>query len=40
MQTPMGIQQFPISFEIQAHSIEEAFENYAGAANPRSSMMN
>ncbi len=35
MQTPIGIQQFPISFEIEADSIEEAFEDYVEAAGPR-----
>ncbi len=35
MRTPMGIQQFPISFEIEADSVEEAFDAYSEAAQPR-----
>ncbi|MFO7957910.1 MAG: hypothetical protein R6X33_12515 [Candidatus Brocadiia bacterium] len=35
MRTPMGIQQFPISFEIEADSVEDAFEQYSDAARPR-----
>jgi len=35
MRTPIGIQQFPISFEIKADSVEEAFEQYSGTARPR-----
>ncbi len=35
MQTPMGMQQIPVSFEIEAESIEEAFEMFAAHANPQ-----
>jgi ElaB/YqjD/DUF883 family membrane-anchored ribosome-binding protein len=35
MRTPVGIQQFPISFEIEADSVEQAFERYSAAARPK-----
>ncbi|MFO8007282.1 MAG: hypothetical protein R6V05_06045 [Candidatus Brocadiia bacterium] len=35
MRTPAGVQQFPISFEIEAGSIEEAFEQYTAHAKPK-----
>jgi hypothetical protein len=35
MQTPMGVQQIPISFEIEADSVEGAFGKYADCARPR-----
>jgi ElaB/YqjD/DUF883 family membrane-anchored ribosome-binding protein len=35
MQTPMGVQQIPVNFEIEADDIEEAFENFEQHANPR-----
>ncbi len=35
MQTPLGIQQFPVSFEIQAQSVQEAFAAYSDAASPK-----
>ncbi len=35
MRTPMGIQQIPISFEIEADDIEDAFEQYSDKAEPK-----
>ncbi|MFW6189756.1 MAG: hypothetical protein ACOC7T_04905 [Planctomycetota bacterium] len=35
MQTPVGAQQVPISFEIEADSIQDAFEKYRDAAEPK-----
>jgi hypothetical protein len=35
MQTPFGIEQIPISFEIQAGSIQEAFSRYRECAEPK-----
>ncbi len=35
MRTPLGIQQIPISFEIEADDIEDAFEQYTEAATPK-----
>ena len=35
MQTPMGVQQIPVNFEIEAGDIEEAFDNFEAHANPR-----
>lgn len=35
MQTPFGIEQLPISFEIEADSIEGAFESYVETARPK-----
>jgi len=30
LQTPMGVQQIPVSFEIEATSVQEAFGKYLG----------
>lgn len=35
MQTPFGIEQLPISFEIEADSIEQALERYVETAKPK-----
>lgn len=35
MQTPAGIQQIPISFEIQADSLQTAFQKYNESAEPK-----
>ncbi|MBS3763829.1 MAG: hypothetical protein KGZ25_11075 [Planctomycetes bacterium] len=35
MQTPVGVQQLPVSFEIEASSIEEAFNKFADEAEPK-----
>ena len=35
LQTPMGAQQMPVSFQIEASSIEEAFEKFDEHAQPR-----
>ena len=35
MQTPFGIEQMPISFEIEADSIEAAFAGFAEHAKPK-----
>ncbi len=35
VQTPAGIQQIPFSFEIEADSVEQAFERYAETAKPK-----
>lgn len=35
MQTPVGVQQLPISFEIEADSVEQAFGLYAETARPK-----
>mgnify|MGYP006278239337 CR=1 FL=1 len=35
MQTPMGVQQVPVNFEIEADDIEDAFEKFEAHANPR-----
>lgn len=35
LQTPMGAQQMPVSFEIGASSVEEAFEKFDEYAQPR-----
>ena len=35
MTTPMGIQQMPVSFEIDAATIEDAFARYAESAKPK-----
>ncbi len=35
IQTPFGIEQIPISFEIKAASIEEAFSKYSQSAEPK-----
>ena len=35
LRTPFGVQQFPVSFEIEAGSVEDAFAGYAEAARPK-----
>ena len=35
MQTPMGLQQIPLSFEIEADSVEQAFARYTETAQPK-----
>jgi hypothetical protein len=35
MQTPMGLQQIPLSFEIEADSVEQAFARYTETARPK-----
>jgi hypothetical protein len=35
IQTPMGVQQIPISFEIQADTVIEAFKKFEESAEPR-----
>jgi hypothetical protein len=35
MQTPMGVQQIPVNFEIEADTVSEAFDNFAEEAKPR-----
>jgi len=35
MQTPMGLQQIPFSFEIEAPSVELAFAKYSETARPK-----
>jgi len=35
VQTPMGVQQIPISFEIGADSVQEAFTRFDQSAEPR-----
>ena len=35
MQTPMGIQQLPIAFEIEADSVQTAFERFNEFAGPK-----
>jgi len=35
IQTPMGVQQIPVSFEISAQGVAEAFGKFAEAAEPR-----
>ena len=35
VQTAMGVQQIPVSFEIEAASVEEAFQRFEQAAMPR-----
>lgn len=35
MQTPMGMQQLPVSFEIAAETVEDAFQKFGVAAEPR-----
>ncbi len=35
MQTPVGMQQIPVSFEIEAKDIEDAFSKFAAHANPQ-----
>jgi hypothetical protein len=35
VQTPFGIEQMPVSFEISADSVEAAFEKYVETAKPK-----
>ena len=35
LQTTMGVQQIPVSFEIEAKTIKEAFERFVATAEPR-----
>ncbi len=35
VQTPMGNQQLPVSFEIEADDLEDAFDKFAAHANPQ-----
>ncbi|NLW51191.1 MAG: hypothetical protein GXY85_10180 [Candidatus Brocadiaceae bacterium] len=35
MNTPMGIQQIPVSFEIEAETIQDAFARYTELARPK-----
>ncbi len=35
LQTPMGMQQISVSFEIDAEGIREAFQKFGAAAEPR-----
>jgi len=35
LQTALGVQSMPISFEIQAETIEEAFDKFETAAEPK-----
>jgi hypothetical protein len=35
MQSPIGIQQIPVYFEIPAATVQEAFEEYAECARPK-----
>lgn len=35
IQTPMGVQQIPVSFEIGADSVQEAFSKFEQSAEPR-----
>ena len=35
IQTPLGVQQIPISFEIGADSVQEAFRRFDQSAEPR-----
>jgi hypothetical protein len=35
IQTPYGVQQIPINFEIEAKTIQEAFAKFVESANPR-----
>ncbi len=35
MQTPAGIQQIPVSFQIEVDSVEAAFEKYGEYAGPK-----
>jgi hypothetical protein len=35
IQTPVGVQQIPISFGIEADSVEDAFQSYAEQAGPK-----
>ena len=35
VRTPAGVQQLPVDFEIDAEDLEEAFEKFEAAANPK-----
>jgi hypothetical protein len=35
IQTPLGVQQLPVSFEIDADSVQEAFSKFDQSAEPR-----
>ena len=35
LQTPVGVQQIPISFEIPAATVQEAFQKFGDTAQPR-----
>jgi hypothetical protein len=35
MQTPMGVHQFPVSFEIEAEDVQSAFNRFEAHANPQ-----
>ena len=35
VQTPLGVQQIPISFEIEAHEVTEAFSKFEEQAEPK-----
>ena len=35
LQTPVGVQQIPVSFEIRAGSVEEAFQKFDQGAEPK-----
>ncbi len=35
VQTPMGNQQLPVSFEIEADDLEDAFDKFGAHANPQ-----
>jgi len=35
LQTPLGVQQIPVTFDIQASSVPEAFQKFDAAAEPR-----
>ena len=35
LQTPVGVQQIPLSFEVRADSVEEAFQKFDQAAEPK-----
>ena len=35
LQTPLGMQQMPVSFEIDADNIQEAFSRFEAAAEPK-----
>jgi hypothetical protein len=35
LSTPLGLQQIPVTFEIQARDVREAFQKFASAAEPQ-----
>jgi hypothetical protein len=35
IQTPVGVQQIPIAFEIEASSVDEAFQKFDASAEPK-----